>query len=68
MSEDRVPQDDELSEEISARDIDGAFLASGGIDRARAAVSAGELPELDRDGLRIGPPVTRPATTFEPQN
>lgn len=42
------------------RDIDGAFLASGGIDRARAAVSAGELPELDRDGLRIGPPVARP--------
>ncbi|MFD0152814.1 fumarylacetoacetate hydrolase family protein [Streptomyces sp. NPDC055721] len=42
------------------RDIDGAFLASGGIDRARAALSAGELPELDRDGLRIGPPVARP--------
>ncbi|MFD8984763.1 fumarylacetoacetate hydrolase family protein [Streptomyces sp. NPDC059564] len=42
------------------RDIDGAFLASGGIERARAAVSAGELPELDRDGLRIGAPVTRP--------
>ncbi|MBT2469296.1 fumarylacetoacetate hydrolase family protein [Streptomyces sp. ISL-66] len=42
------------------RDIDGAFLAGGGIDRARAAVSAGELPEIDRDGLRIGPPVTRP--------
>ncbi|MGR4880341.1 fumarylacetoacetate hydrolase family protein [Streptomyces sp. LARHCF249] len=42
------------------RDIDGVFLASGGIDRARAAVAAGELPELDRDGLRIGAPVTRP--------
>ncbi|MCJ1676640.1 fumarylacetoacetate hydrolase family protein [Streptomyces sp. APSN-46.1] len=42
------------------RDIDGVFLASGGIDRARAAVSAGKLPELDRDGLRIGAPVTRP--------
>ncbi|MCY0930719.1 fumarylacetoacetate hydrolase family protein [Streptomyces sp. H27-H1] len=41
-------------------DIDGGFLASGGIDRARAAVSAGELPELDRDGLRTGSPVTRP--------
>ncbi|MGW0390440.1 fumarylacetoacetate hydrolase family protein [Streptomyces sp. NPDC003042] len=42
------------------RDIDGVFLASRGIDRARAAVSTGELPELDRDGLRIGAPVTRP--------
>ncbi|MFD9408603.1 fumarylacetoacetate hydrolase family protein [Streptomyces sp. NPDC059989] len=42
------------------RDIDGVFLASGGIDRARAAVSAAELPELDPDGLRIGAPVTRP--------
>jgi 2-keto-4-pentenoate hydratase/2-oxohepta-3-ene-1,7-dioic acid hydratase in catechol pathway len=41
-------------------DINGAFLASGGVDRARAAVSAGELAELDQDGLRIGPPVARP--------
>ncbi|KUN82750.1 fumarylacetoacetate hydrolase family protein [Streptomyces griseoruber] len=41
-------------------DIDGVFLSCGGVDRARAAVAAGELPELDADGLRIGPPVTRP--------
>ncbi|MFF7073253.1 fumarylacetoacetate hydrolase family protein [Streptomyces pseudovenezuelae] len=41
-------------------DIDGVFLASGGVDRARAAVAAGRLPELDADGLRIGAPVTRP--------
>ncbi|MDL5198786.1 fumarylacetoacetate hydrolase family protein [Streptomyces sp. ALI-76-A] len=41
-------------------DIDGAFLASGGVDRARVAVTAGELPELDPAGLRIGAPVTRP--------
>ncbi|MFJ2240751.1 fumarylacetoacetate hydrolase family protein [Streptomyces sp. NPDC087859] len=41
-------------------DIDGVFLASGGVDRARAAVTAAELPELDRDGLRVGAPVTRP--------
>ncbi|MDF3140518.1 MULTISPECIES: fumarylacetoacetate hydrolase family protein [unclassified Streptomyces] len=41
-------------------DIDGVFLASGGVDRARAAVTAGELTELDQDGLRIGAPVTRP--------
>jgi 2-keto-4-pentenoate hydratase/2-oxohepta-3-ene-1,7-dioic acid hydratase in catechol pathway len=41
-------------------DLDGAFLASGGIERARAAVTAGRLPELDPAGLRIGAPVARP--------
>ncbi|MCX5269452.1 fumarylacetoacetate hydrolase family protein [Streptomyces sp. NBC_00199] len=43
-----------------ASDIDGAFFAGGGVDRARAAVAAGELPELDADGLRISAPVARP--------
>ncbi|MCX5263161.1 fumarylacetoacetate hydrolase family protein [Streptomyces sp. NBC_00199] len=41
-------------------DIDGVFLASGGVDRARVAVTAGELPELDPAGLRVGAPVARP--------
>ncbi|MER6563918.1 fumarylacetoacetate hydrolase family protein [Streptomyces sp. NPDC001027] len=41
-------------------DVDGVFLASGGVDRARTAVAAGELPELDPAGLRVGAPVTRP--------
>ncbi|MER5197507.1 fumarylacetoacetate hydrolase family protein [Streptomyces sp. NPDC002755] len=41
-------------------DIDGAFLSSGGVDRARAAVEAGDLPELDAEGLRVGAPVARP--------
>jgi 2-keto-4-pentenoate hydratase/2-oxohepta-3-ene-1,7-dioic acid hydratase in catechol pathway len=41
-------------------DIDGDFLASGGVDRARVAVEAGELPELDPEGLRIGAPLARP--------
>ncbi|MFE3852084.1 fumarylacetoacetate hydrolase family protein [Streptomyces griseorubiginosus] len=41
-------------------DVDGAFLASDGVDRTRAAVAAGVLPALDADGLRIGPPVARP--------
>ncbi|MER5512712.1 SDR family oxidoreductase [Streptomyces sp. NPDC002766] len=41
-------------------DIDGAFLATGGTDRAAAALAAGHLPELDPAGLRIGAPVTRP--------
>ncbi|MEV6001507.1 fumarylacetoacetate hydrolase family protein [Streptomyces griseomycini] len=43
-----------------ASDIDGAFLAGDGVDRARAAVAADGLPELDADGLRVGAPVARP--------
>ncbi|WP_406389700.1 fumarylacetoacetate hydrolase family protein [Streptomyces sp. NBC_00887] len=41
-------------------DIDGAFLASNGLDRARAALASGELPALDAEGVRIGAPVARP--------
>jgi 2-keto-4-pentenoate hydratase/2-oxohepta-3-ene-1,7-dioic acid hydratase in catechol pathway len=41
-------------------DIDGAFLASDGVDRVRAAVAMGSLPELDPDGVRIGAPLARP--------
>ncbi|MFD5771988.1 fumarylacetoacetate hydrolase family protein [Streptomyces fungicidicus] len=41
-------------------DIDGAFLASGGVDRARQALAAGALPRLDTAGRRIGAPVARP--------
>ena len=45
-------------------DIDGEFLASGGLDAAAGAVSAGGLPIIDDPadgtGLRIGAPVARP--------
>ncbi|MCM6761199.1 fumarylacetoacetate hydrolase family protein [Rathayibacter sp. ZW T2_19] len=42
-------------------DIDGAFLAGGGIDRARAAQYAGELSLLDgAASMRVGAPVARP--------
>ncbi|MER7755017.1 fumarylacetoacetate hydrolase family protein [Kitasatospora sp. NPDC097643] len=41
-------------------DIDGEFLASGGIDRVRAALAEGSLPAVDPAGLRIGAPVARP--------
>lgn len=41
-------------------DIDGAFLAGDGVDRARAALAAGSLPELDAAGLRVGAPIARP--------
>ncbi|WP_431902764.1 fumarylacetoacetate hydrolase family protein [Amycolatopsis thermoflava] len=42
-------------------DVDGAFLAGDGIAAARAALEAGELPELpDADTLRVGAPIARP--------
>ncbi|MFD3993013.1 fumarylacetoacetate hydrolase family protein [Streptomyces sp. NPDC058548] len=41
-------------------DIDGPFLASGGIDRVRRALARGELPRLDVTGRRTGAPVARP--------
>jgi len=41
-------------------DIDGAFLASDGIARARAALEAGDLPVADAEGLRVGAPIARP--------
>lgn len=41
-------------------DIDGAFLASGGIAAARAALAAEELPELETASLRVGAPIARP--------
>jgi 2-keto-4-pentenoate hydratase/2-oxohepta-3-ene-1,7-dioic acid hydratase in catechol pathway len=40
-------------------EIDGSWLAGDGISDARAAVDAGDLPELD-PASRIGPPVARP--------
>ncbi|MEV4180807.1 fumarylacetoacetate hydrolase family protein [Streptosporangium canum] len=45
---------------ISEPEIDGAFLASGGVARVREALERDELPVLETDGLRIGPPVARP--------
>lgn len=44
-------------------DIDPAFFASDGIARTAAALAAGALPEAapGAAGLRVGPPVTRPA-------
>lgn len=44
-------------------DIDGAFLASGGVGRVRDALAAGELPELEgAAALRVGSPVARPGS------
>jgi 2-keto-4-pentenoate hydratase/2-oxohepta-3-ene-1,7-dioic acid hydratase in catechol pathway len=46
-------------------DIDGAFLAAGGVARAGAALEAGSLPELERGPeLRLGAPVARPGSVI----
>ena len=43
-------------------DIDAAFLAGDGVERVRAAVGAGLLPELDPSAAagRVGAPLARP--------
>ncbi|MFD4971616.1 fumarylacetoacetate hydrolase family protein [Streptomyces sp. NPDC058424] len=41
-------------------DIDGLFLASGGVDRVRQALAEGSLPRVKVAGRRIGAPVARP--------
>jgi 2-keto-4-pentenoate hydratase/2-oxohepta-3-ene-1,7-dioic acid hydratase in catechol pathway len=42
-------------------DVDGAFLAGGGLAKVREALEAGTLPVLEGTaGLRIGAPIVRP--------
>lgn len=44
-------------------DMDGEFLAGGGIERVRRALEAGSLPELrDAQALRVAAPIARPST------
>lgn len=45
-------------------DIDSAFLASEGLERARDALEAGILPEVDITGLRVGAPLARPGVVL----
>ncbi|PXY21800.1 hypothetical protein DI005_30390 [Prauserella sp. PE36] len=43
-------------------DLDGAFLAGGGLGAVRAARDAGQLPELESVGAqRFGAPIARPS-------
>ena len=42
-------------------DIDGEFLAGGGLADTRAALERGNLPAVDVSGERIGAPIARPA-------
>ena len=46
-------------------DIDGPFLGGAGVDMARAALAADDLPELpDAAALRIGAPIARPSAVY----
>lgn len=45
-------------------DVDGAFLAASGIARTREALARGELPAVEVEGLRVGPPVARPTAVL----
>lgn len=46
--------------DIGEPEIDGAFLASGGVARVREALERDALPVIDAEGLRIGAPIARP--------
>src|SRR5688572_27736481 len=46
--------------DIGEPEIDGAFLASGGVARVREALERDALPVVDAEGLRIGAPIARP--------
>jgi 2-keto-4-pentenoate hydratase/2-oxohepta-3-ene-1,7-dioic acid hydratase in catechol pathway len=46
--------------DIGEPEIDGAFLASGGVARVRDALERDALPVIDGEGLRIGAPIARP--------
>ena len=62
-SEIPVYQQDGVSYDLRSltAEIDGAFLAGGGIARARAAASLGSLPKLeDAASLRVGAPIAQP--------
>lgn len=45
-------------------DVDGGFLARGGVARARDALSAGTLPEIAAPSGRIGAPIARPGAVM----
>ncbi|TDE35196.1 FAA hydrolase family protein [Nonomuraea mesophila] len=55
-----VLDDDGKLRDIGEPEIDGAFLASGGVARVREALERGDLPVVEAEGLRIGAPLARP--------
>jgi 2-keto-4-pentenoate hydratase/2-oxohepta-3-ene-1,7-dioic acid hydratase in catechol pathway len=50
----------DLAGVLDGADIDGPFLAGGGLERVRAALDGDDLPVVHTEGLRIGAPVARP--------
>ncbi|MER6946950.1 fumarylacetoacetate hydrolase family protein [Nonomuraea sp. NPDC000554] len=46
--------------DIGEPEIDGAFLASGGVARVRDALERDALPVVAAEGLRVGAPIARP--------
>jgi len=58
-----VVEDDEIYYRLDSltQDLDGAFLAAGGLEQAREALARGDLPVADDlAGQRIGAPIARP--------
>lgn len=46
-------------------DIDGTFLSAEGVDRARSALEAGRLPQVEMPAdVRIGSPIARPSAVI----
>ncbi len=57
-----IEDDDVYDLRTLTTDIDGDFLASGGLEKARALLADGSLPQLaDAESLRIGAPIARPS-------
>jgi 2,4-didehydro-3-deoxy-L-rhamnonate hydrolase len=54
----------DLSPVIGTGDLDGAFLAGGGISRAMQALDRAELSGRSIEGLRVGAPVARPGAVI----
>jgi 2-keto-4-pentenoate hydratase/2-oxohepta-3-ene-1,7-dioic acid hydratase in catechol pathway len=46
--------------DIGEPEINGAFLASGGVARVREALERDALPVVEEEGLRVGAPIARP--------
>lgn len=58
-----VAEDHYLDLSALTDDIDGTFLSQP-LDRVAAAVRAGELPRIERDGQRMGAPIARPSAVI----
>ncbi|MEU6611984.1 fumarylacetoacetate hydrolase family protein [Streptomyces shenzhenensis] len=58
-----VAEDHYLDLSALTDDIDGTFLSQS-LGRVAAAVRAGELPRIERDGQRIGAPIARPSAVI----